>query len=164
MELYIDKVAIKDMCNHAMELLQQQARQKQLRVFASIHPDVPYRVWADEARLRQVLMNLLGNAIKFTQEGEVELIVTKLSGSEQTVSLRFAIRDTGIGIDLDDQMKIFNVFTQADSSTTKKFGGTGLGLSISNRLLSLMSTSLQVKSSIGQGSTFYFDMAMRTAD
>src|SRR5258708_36527126 len=136
---------------------------------------LPRYIWADSVRLRQVLINLLGNAVKFTEEGKVELIVELVpdlkfqgSGESNTEALgmrsetvRFSVHDTGIGIKPENQSKIFQAFSQEDSTTSKKFGGTGLGLAISNRLLAIMGSKLHLKSEPGKGSTFYFEAAFK---
>jgi CheY-like chemotaxis protein len=134
------------------------AEQKGLRLRFGWGPDVPDGLLGDPLRLRQVLINLLGNAIKFTEAGELELNVQLAGPSLQaeTLRLRFAVRDTGIGIPLEKQEAIFEAFAQADSSTTRKFGGTGLGLTISARLVEQLGGRLEVESAAGRGSTFSF--------
>jgi len=115
----------------------------------------------DAGRLRQVLINLLGNAIKFTERGEVELRIECVAEHDEAVELHFAVRDTGIGIDPESRERLFRPFTQADISTTRRFGGTGLGLSISQQLVRLMGGTLEVDSHPGQGSTFHFSLSLR---
>jgi CheY-like chemotaxis protein len=117
---------------------------------------VPETVCGDPGRLRQVLLNVVGNAIKFTAEGEVILDVAVASQTIDKVTLRFAVKDTGIGIPRDKQQQIFQAFTQADSSTTRRYGGTGLGLAIASRLVELMGGTLSVESEPDRGSTFHF--------
>ena len=117
---------------------------------------LPDMVLGDAGRLRQVLLNVLGNAVKFTTEGEVVLKVSVESASESQITLHFAVSDTGIGIPADKQRQIFQAFTQADSSTTRRYGGTGLGLAIALRLVELMGGRLWVESTAGHGSTFFF--------
>ncbi len=132
------------------------AQQKGLEFIFDVAPGVPADVVGDPARLRQVLVNLVGNSIKFTERGEIEVNVqTEAQGLEGT-TLLFSIHDTGIGIPADDQHKIFGAFSQADSSTTRKYGGSGLGLTISGQLVGLMGGKLWVESEAGKGSTFYF--------
>jgi CheY-like chemotaxis protein len=146
-------------------MVKYQAHKKGLELLLNISNEVPRYIWADEIRLRQVLVNLLSNAVKFTQSGEVELkIVPLLKKPGQETVFRFSVRDTGIGIEPQNQKKIFDAFSQEDSSTTKRFGGTGLGLTISNKLLSLMGSQLQLQSEAGKGSTFYFDAAFKAMD
>ena len=110
----------------------------------------------DQGRLRQVIVNLIGNAIKFTDRGEVVLDVSCQSKSQSTCTLRFSVRDTGIGIPADKQARIFEDFQQADRSTTRSHGGTGLGLAISSQLVELMGGRIEVDSATGRGSTFHF--------
>ena len=117
---------------------------------------IPDRLVGDPNRLRQVLMNLLGNAIKFTAEGEIELAVTMAAAGPQDLTLEFSVRDTGIGIPADKQQIIFEAFRQADGSTTRKYGGTGLGLAICSRLVEMMDGRIWVESAPGEGSTFRF--------
>ena len=132
-------------------------------------PSILRRVMVDRVRLRQVLFNLLGNAIKFTTHGQVRLAVTDYAVSPSTpesamqVGLRFAVHDTGIGIENDQLTRIFDAFSQADETTTRTYGGTGLGLTISRQLVSLMGGTLCVRSTPGQGSEFWFDVALPLA-
>ncbi len=134
------------------------AQRKGLELFCRVQPEVPDALDGDAGRLRQVLMNLLGNAIKFTQRGQVEVEVEAAAsfGAAQDVSLVVTVRDTGIGIAPEKQATIFQAFEQGDSSTTRNYGGTGLGLTISAQLAALMNGSISVESALGQGSTFRF--------
>jgi two-component system, sensor histidine kinase and response regulator len=132
------------------------AQQKGLEFIFDVSPEVPTIVIGDPARLRQVLVNLVGNSIKFTERGEIEVDVRTEAQSAEGVILRFRVRDTGIGIPADKQDKIFGAFTQADSTTTRKYGGTGLGLTIAGQLVGLMGGKLWVESELGKGSTFCF--------
>ncbi len=132
------------------------AQQKGLEFIFDVAPEVPADVVGDPARLRQVLMNLVGNSIKFTERGEIEVSVRTEAPSREGTILRFSIRDTGIGIPPDKLHKIFDAFSQADSSTTRKYGGSGLGLTISTQLVGLMGGKIRVESEAGKGSTFYF--------
>ena len=132
------------------------AQQKGLEFIFDVAPEVPTNVVGDPGRLRQVLVNLVGNSIKFTERGEIEVSVQTEAPSLGGTILRFSIRDTGIGIPADKQHKIFDAFSQADSSTTRKYGGSGLGLTISAQLVGLMGGKLWVESEAGKGSTFYF--------
>jgi signal transduction histidine kinase len=133
-----------------------QAGQKGLALTCEIASDVPTHVIGDSARLRQILVNLLGNALKFTPDGSVSVRAEVESRSTHEVQIHFAVSDTGIGIPKDKQRVIFQPFAQADGSMTRKYGGTGLGLSISLRLVELMHGSLWVTSEAGKGSTFHF--------
>ncbi|HPT48971.1 MAG TPA: response regulator [Accumulibacter sp.] len=132
------------------------AHNKGLEVLVSIAPDVPNRVLGDPTRLRQVIGNLLGNAIKFTAHGEITVSVSAEKSNATTAIVRFAIRDTGIGIPAERQNIIFEAFSQADDSTTRRFGGTGLGLTICTHLVQMMGGRLWLESVEGQGSCFYF--------
>ena len=149
---------IRDNLEETMRMLALRAHQKGLELLCDVKPDVPEFVVADSARLRQVIFNLAGNAIKFTEKGEVEvsLEVDSGSGSGRGLRLHFQVRDTGIGIPLDRQHSIFDAFSQADSSTTRKFGGTGLGLTISARLVEMMHGEIWLESTPGHGSVFHF--------
>jgi PAS domain S-box-containing protein len=132
------------------------ADQKGLELAGHVAPDVPPRLVGDAPRLRQVIVNLVGNAIKFTERGEVVVEVAKKSERAGEVELGFVVADTGIGIPLQKQQLIFEAFAQADSSTTRRYGGTGLGLSISAQLVTMMGGTLKVESNPGQGSRFLF--------
>ena len=132
------------------------AKKKDLELILNVSPEMPTRLVGDPGRLRQILINLLSNALKFTDKGEILLNVEHLEGLGARTRARFLVKDSGIGIPQDKQETIFDSFTQADSSTTRKYGGTGLGLSISKRLTSLMEGQIGVESKPGQGSTFWF--------
>ena len=165
LELDIERTDLLEIGNQVADVVTYQAHQKNLEVLLNISPDVPRFIWADPIRLRQVLVNLLGNAVKFTPRGEIELKVQTLpnaSGREDETNFRFSVRDTGIGILPRNQQKIFEAFSQEDASTTRKYGGTGLGLTISNKLLALMNSRLQLISQPGKGSTFYFDISFKS--
>ena len=140
------------------------AHRKGLELICNIDPDVPDNLIGDSTRLRQIITNLVGNAVKFTEQGEVELQVCLLQSGDDNVVLRFAVRDTGIGIADDRLESIFDSFVQADGSITRRYGGTGLGLSISKRLVALMGGNLEVSSREGLGSTFSFTMNLRVDD
>ncbi len=137
------------------------AYEKRLEFVSFLPPEVPTRLIGDPGRLRQILTNLANNAVKFTNEGEVSIHVRAVEQNDPNVLLRFDIRDTGIGLSLSEKEKLFQPFTQADSSTTRRFGGTGLGLSISKRLSELMGGEIGVDSQPGHGSTFWFTVRMK---
>ncbi|MCA9730270.1 MAG: HAMP domain-containing protein, partial [Candidatus Eisenbacteria bacterium] len=140
------------------------AHQKGLELLCEIADDVPSQVLGDQVRLRQVLVNLLGNAIKFTDAGEVQVSLGAGRRTGQAIRLEFAVRDTGIGIAPEQRAQIFESFTQADASVTRKHGGTGLGLTISSRLVDLMGGNLAVESVPGRGSTFRFAADLEAVD
>jgi CheY-like chemotaxis protein len=131
-------------------------KSKKLDFSISVATDVPDQIVGDPDRLRQVLLNLVGNAIKFTHQGGISIIVHHKPAENNSATVFFAVRDTGIGIPKDKQELIFESFRQADGSTTRKYGGTGLGLAISSRLVQLMGGTIRVESDAGQGSTFHF--------
>ena len=132
------------------------AHQKGLDLTAEVHPESPDQVIGDASRVRQILLNLLGNAIKFTSAGSVRLRVDTEPLSERELQVHFAVHDTGIGISPEQQQLIFEPFRQADGSTTRKYGGTGLGLAISTKLVEMMGGKIWLESEVGQGSTFHF--------
>ena len=138
------------------DLLAMRAHEKGLEFTTLIEPDVPSRLSGDPGRLRQVLTNLVGNAVKFTERGEIAVGVSLEAEEQETATLRFAVRDTGIGVPADKLEGLFQPFTQADASTTRRFGGTGLGLSISRSLVELFHGQIGGVSSPGEGSTFWF--------
>ena len=142
-------------------LLAVRAREKHLELLAEVAPEVPRTARGDPTRLRQVLVNLIGNAIKFTDEGEVVVSVTTAGPSDgRAAAVSFTVRDTGIGIAPEHVQSIFKEFTQADSTTTRRYGGTGLGLAISQRLVRLMGGELRVQSAVGRGSEFSFTITL----
>jgi len=155
------------MLRDTMKSLAMRAHQKKLELLLHVAADVPDRVMGDPGRIRQVIINLVGNAIKFTEAGEIEVRVDRSGGaSEAHVRLCFSVRDTGIGIEKDKFAAIFDSFSQADTSTTRKYGGTGLGLTISAQLIALMGSKIELNSEVGVGSTFHFtlDMPARSDD
>jgi CheY-like chemotaxis protein/anti-sigma regulatory factor (Ser/Thr protein kinase) len=144
----------------ATELLAERAHTKRLELASRVDPKIPPTLRGDPGRFRQVLINLLGNAIKFTERGEVVTTVEVAYEGPDTVELQVAVRDSGVGITPEARARLFQPFTQADSSTTRKFGGTGLGLAICRRLVELMGGKIGVDSEPGQGSTFRFTVRL----
>jgi PAS domain S-box-containing protein len=156
LNLDVIEFSLRDVVGETTKILDLRARQKGLALSSRIPPGVPNTLFGDPGRLRQILWNLIDNAIKFTARGEVGLRIEVESQSESEVCLHFSVSDTGIGIPTDKQELVFEAFAQADNSTTRKFGGTGLGLSISSRLVSLMGGKITVESESNQGSAFHF--------
>src|SRR5215469_3040987 len=151
---------LRDTLEDTVRLLAPRAHLKELEVGCHIQTDLPVRVFGDPIRLRQIVINLVGNAIKFTDKGEVMLHVERQGQSESSLDLHFFVSDTGIGIPEDKQQTIFEAFEQVDSSTTRKYGGTGLGLSISAALVKLMGGKMWVESKVRQGSKFHFTVVL----
>jgi PAS domain S-box-containing protein len=151
------------MLEEVADLLAPQAAKKQLELCCAVSPDVPARLVGDPHRLRQVLTNLVGNAVKFTAEGRITLAAAVLEDTPARARLRLSVSDTGIGIPKERQATIFECFAQADASTARRYGGTGLGLAISRQLVELMGGRLQLESEPGQGSTFWVDIALEKA-
>lgn len=161
LELEIEKCDLYEIASQAADMISFQVKKKRLEMLLNIATELPRFIWTDAVRLKQILINLLSNASKFTEEGEIELKIELLrTVSDKEIMIRFEVRDTGIGIREDKQKKIFQAFSQEDGTVTKRYGGTGLGLTISNRLLALMGSQLQLKSSPGKGSSFYFDLQL----
>ncbi|MBI5170378.1 MAG: response regulator [Candidatus Eisenbacteria bacterium] len=151
-------------CADVIDLLSGRAREKGIDLVLDYADGVPRRVVADPVRMRQIILNLAGNAVKFTSQGQVRVHVTCEGGTGATTWLRVAIEDTGIGIPVEAQALIFEKFTQADGSTTRKIGGTGLGLAIRRQLIGLRGGELQLTSEPGKGSTFFFTLALPVAE
>jgi len=154
---------LRNTIEEVMSLLAVRAHEKGLELLCDIGAEVPDEIAGDPMRLRQIILNITANAIKFTERGEVELQVTVEAAHQGEVVLRFLVRDTGIGIPPEKQAGIFDAFSQADGSMTRRFGGTGLGLTISSRLTKMMGGRVWVESKVGEGSRFYFTIHVRTA-
>lgn len=146
----------------ALKSVALQAHLKNLELASEIDHQIPLELLGDQARIRQIVINLVGNALKFTSTGSVSLKATLLNNLEEGVQLEVRVRDTGIGIPKERQQKIFESFTQADSSTSRNFGGTGLGLTITALLVEMMHGKIWVESEVGEGSTFIFTMVLET--
>ncbi len=155
--------SLRDHLGQAMKILAARAHEKGLELACFVPPELPDFVVSDPVRLRQVVFNLIGNAIKFTEKGEVVLRVELESQDDEGTTLHFAVSDTGIGIPPEKQQLIFEPFAQADTSTTRRYGGTGLGLSICSRLIGMMNGRLWLESEIGRGTTFHFTARFGTA-
>jgi signal transduction histidine kinase/CheY-like chemotaxis protein len=147
---------LRDSLQETMKMFSLRTQQKGLEQISEVRPEVPEAVFGDPTRLRQIIVNLLGNALKFTDRGEVALLVETVSREQDNAVLRFTVRDSGIGIAPEKQKKIFEAFAQADGSTARRFGGTGLGLAISSRLVDMMQGHIGVESEEGHGSAFHF--------
>jgi PAS domain S-box-containing protein len=163
LELDRIEVDVRETVEDAIKVLAVRAGQKGLELACRLSPGVPPILLGDPGRLRQVIVNLVGNAIKFTERGEVVLDAEVESQNDDEVFIRFSVRDTGIGVPADKREQIFAPFTQADTSTTRRFGGSGLGLAISTQLVEMMGGRLEVTSEIGRGSTFYFTARFQRA-
>jgi two-component system, sensor histidine kinase and response regulator len=164
MNLESASFSLLDLLEPTLKLMALSAHEKGLELSCHVWPDVPEVLVGDPVRLRQVITNLVANAIKFTERGEVIVEVQRKDGAEGAVCLEFSIQDTGIGIAAEKQSTIFDVFTQADGSVTRRYGGTGLGLTISRRLVELMGGCIWVDSAAGGGSTFHFTARFTVPD
>ncbi|HKI13027.1 MAG TPA: PAS domain S-box protein [Candidatus Acidoferrum sp.] len=156
--------SILDCAEDALQPVIMRAHEKGLELEWSVRGDLPESVQGDSVRMRQVLINLLGNAVKFTDAGEVSLGIECLKRSEEEAEIRFEVRDTGVGIPAEHHSKIFDAFQQSDTSVTRQFGGTGLGLSISARIVRMMGGEIQVESTAGKGSRFFFTVKLKITE
>ncbi len=163
-DLEVIDFSVRDTVEAALKTLSLRADEKGLELLCEMAPEVPEVLRGDPSRLRQIILNLVGNAIKFTDRGEVAVKVRAEAGDGECRMLHFEVSDTGIGIPAEKQKLIFAPFSQADSSTTRKYGGTGLGLTISSRLVSMMGGKIWVESHVGQGTQFHFVMPLGVAD
>lgn len=162
LELKPEETDLFALTNQVVSLFKYQANEKQIDLVLDIDPNVPQFLFTDSLRLKQIIINLIGNAVKFTQKGKIQLeIKTILPLEDHFVNLYFSVKDTGIGIHPKNLDKIFHSFEQEDNSTSRQFGGTGLGLTISNQLLALMNSSLELESTYGEGSNFYFNIRLK---
>ena len=165
LELECIAFSVRDTIGKTGQTLSVRAAEKGLELSCRVAPDVPDRLQGDPGRVRQILINLVGNAIKFTDEGEVVIDVSHAKAETGgTHWLTISVRDTGIGIPPEKQSAVLEAFTQADASTTRRFGGTGLGLTISRQLVELMGGSLKLKSQVGEGTTFWFTIPLTEAE
>jgi CheY-like chemotaxis protein len=164
LELEETEFDLRELIDTVLELTQARAATEGLQTGAIVADELPGVLSGDPLRLRQILLNLLGNALKFTESGRVDIEVTQNPADGTSGALLFCVRDTGIGIPQEKLGGIFGRFTQADSSTTRKYGGTGLGLAISQRLVELMGGSIWVESTVGEGSRFLFTAKLRVAE
>ena len=160
LELEVTNFNLREVLDSMLQLLQHSAQRKQLQVGMQIDPGVRLAVRGDPVRLRQILSNLIVNAIKFTEHGSVQVKVRRIGETEQHHQIRFEVTDTGIGISQEQQDKLFSSFTQADASTTRLYGGTGLGLAICKRIVDLMAGRIGVESELRKGSTFWFEIPL----
>lgn len=162
LELDIEEINLHKLTRQVVDLFKYQANLKNIDLILNIDNKVPQYILADSVRLKQILVNLLSNALKFTNFGEIRLDISEEADSTSKISnLKFSVKDTGIGIKVNNNEKIFNSFVQEDNSTNRKFGGTGLGLAISNQLLALMDSKLQLVSKYGDGSDFFFEIKFK---
>ena len=155
---------LRESLGETMKALSFRAHQKGLELIYDVQPDVPEALLGDPSRIRQIIVNLVGNSTKFTERGEILVSVERGVETGQTVELHFAIKDTGVGIPPDKQQKIFEAFSQADGSMARKYGGTGLGLAICTKLVEMMMGRIWVESELGKGSTFHFTACLRVQD
>lgn len=162
LELNIEELDLYELTHQVIDLFKHQASLKNIDLLLNVDKNLPHYVFADSIRLKQILVNLIGNALKFTKAGEILLdIYNKFNLADNTSAIVFSVKDTGIGIKQQNQEKIFHSFVQEDNSITRQFGGTGLGLAISNQLLGLMNSKLELLSNYGHGSTFFFTLELK---
>lgn len=158
MTLEVRPVWIRNIVEDTLDLMSTKANEKGVDLLYYIDPSVPFEILGDEVRLKQILINLVSNGLKFTENGEILVTINTVSHDNDMYDLEFVVKDTGIGIPEDKYQKIFETFSQVDSSTTRKYGGTGLGLAICQKLVLLMDGSIRVKSKLGAGSSFIFNI------
>lgn len=163
LELEYIPVNLQTLCEDISDLVSIKTQEKGVEFYLRLRPGCPRFVMGDPGRIRQIILNLCGNAVKFTDKGHVLLDVEPLHVSDQVATIKFSIKDTGIGITPENIEKIFNKFDQADTSTTRRFGGTGLGLTISRQLIQMMGSDIHVESAPQQGSTFSFELTLNLA-
>lgn len=158
LEIEVAPVIVEALVMEVTELFSAQAYKRGLELISRIANDVPYAIMADPVRLRQILINLIGNAIKFTEQGHIFIDVSVKNKAHNAAEIRILVQDTGIGVPADKRKTIFGKFSQADSSTTRKYGGTGLGLAICQNLVELMGGKIGIESELGKGSTFWVEL------
>lgn len=160
LKLHPEYFILFELIEEVSQLFERNAAERHIKFNLDYDKNIPHLIEADRVRLRQVIVNLVGNAIKFTHDGSVTVKITELSRENSKTSIRFEVKDTGIGIPEDKQLYIFEKFTQIDSSSSRKYGGTGLGLSICKNLMRLMGGNIGVMSDPGKGSTFWFEIVV----
>ena len=163
LELEISDFSLEELLDDVMRLMAFRAHEKNLELACAIAPDLPNELRGDSLRLRQIMINLVSNAIKFTQQGEIVISAALGERTMQSIEVKLSVRDTGVGIPEDQQAQIFEAFSQADATIAKKFGGTGLGLAITERLVTMMNGQIYVESKIGTGSTFRLSLRLNVA-
>lgn len=164
LELSTERCDLWELVEQISHVVKHKLQSSNVELLLNVSPTLPRYAWIDPVRVRQILINLLGNAAKFTESGEIEITINMIpeTSNEALNCLEFSVRDTGIGIDQTRQKSIFKAFSQEDASTTRKYGGTGLGLTIANQLLELMGTHLELESQVGVGSKFFFKLYAKT--
>ncbi|MCA1706098.1 MAG: hypothetical protein LC808_23695 [Actinobacteria bacterium] len=160
LELENSEFEVREMVANASAILSTRATDKGLELIVRVSDSVPERVRGDERRLRQILLNLISNSVKFTESGHVEVCVQLAGGDAAEAAIRFEVRDTGIGVEPDRIASLFESFSQADASMTRRYGGTGLGLAISKQLATMMGGEVGAESEPGRGSTFWFTVRL----
>jgi signal transduction histidine kinase len=164
LELEESEFSIREMLDKVFKIIQVFAQNKDINLVVDMNPAIPDILLGDPLRIRQVLTNLLNNAVKFTEQGYVRLVIEMIDLVEEQIRLRFSVEDTGAGIPQEKQKVLFEKYTQADASTTRKYGGTGLGLNIARKLVELMGGKIELESTVGKGSKFYFTINLVTGD
>ncbi len=160
LELEREEFDVREVISEVLQILAFTAHAKDLDLIGDVHPKVPQMIMGDAGRIRQILINLVGNAVKFTSKGHIRVDLRSMTSASGQVRLKFAVTDTGIGIPAPKQASLFDAFEQVDASTQRKYGGTGLGLTICKQLVQLMGGEIWVESEVGQGSTFYFTLPL----